>query len=174
MEMETAGIRTGCNFTDEFCKPVVFCMGYLYPTWWKCYYLFLFNPMLKLIHTTWTNIIKSILYTYFTNLVSQGEFRACQVSCYLQQCWSQSGSSGLRLGHSPPTVCSSLLLYFLSLDPKEEILHHGNGRRKTAKPIHTWLSCMQWKIHVVTLMYEPLKISPPFSSSSLAVKQEKM
>lgn len=114
------------------------------------------------------------LYTYFTNLVSQGEFRAFQVSCYLQQCWTQSGSSGLRLGHSPPTVCSSLLLYFLSLDPKEEILHHGNGRHKTAKPIHTWLSCMQWKIHVVTLMYEPLKISPPFSSSSLAVKQEKM
>lgn len=134
MEMETAGVQTGCNFTDGFCKPVVFCMGYLYPTWWKCYYLFLFNPILKLIHTT--QILLN-LYTYFTNLVSQGEFRAFQVSCYLQQCWSQPGSSGLRLGHSPPTVFCSLLLYFLSLDPKEEILHRGNGRRKTAKPIHT-------------------------------------
>lgn len=165
MEMEAAGIRTGCNFTDEFCKAMVFCMGYLYQTWWKCYYLFLFSSNWSVQHgQIWLN-----LYTHFTVLVYQGEFRGFQVSCHLQQSWSQSGSSGFRLGHSPPTVRCSLVLYFLSLDPKEDILHRSNGRRKSAKPIYTWLSCMQWKMHVVTLMCEPLKISPSFSSSSLAV-----
>lgn len=135
MEMETAGVRTGCNFTDEFCKPVVFCMGYLYPTWWKCYYLFLLNPMLKLIHTTWTNIIKSIYTLYKPGLSRwiQNISGFLLFATMLVSTWFLWFATGSLTTHS--LLLSAAVFSFSG--SKEEILHRGNGRRKTAKPIHT-------------------------------------